>query len=163
MIIEVEIKKSIVDRAEKKSKEMGRLRNSITKGSGNIAGFIGEEIVKEYISADESNTYDYDLVKGNFKIDVKTKRTNYPPLSYYEASIANYNPNQKCDIYAFVRVLNDFSKAYLCGWVTKEQYFKKAKFLKKGQVDPSNNFTVKADCYNLPYSCMNPFKKNKRG
>ena len=32
----------------------------------------------------------------------------------------------------------------------KSDYFDDAKFLKKGQVDPDNNFKVKADCYNLP-------------
>ena len=31
----------------------------------------------------------------------------------------------------------------------KDEYFKKATFLKKGDVDPSNNYTVRADCYNL--------------
>ena len=31
----------------------------------------------------------------------------------------------------------------------KNQYFQKAKFLKKGDVDPANNYTVRASCYNL--------------
>ena len=31
----------------------------------------------------------------------------------------------------------------------KDEYFKKASFLKKGDVDPSNNYTVRADCYNI--------------
>ena len=44
------------------------------------------------------------------------------------------------------------SKGWVLGYMEKEEYFNKATLLKKGQVDPSNNFTVKADCYNLPIS-----------
>ena len=38
---------------------------------------------------------------------------------------------------------------WILGYKTKEEYFKEANFLKQGQIDPSNNYTVKADCYNL--------------
>jgi hypothetical protein len=31
----------------------------------------------------------------------------------------------------------------------KNEYFQQAKYLKKGEVDPSNNYTVRATCYNL--------------
>ena len=31
----------------------------------------------------------------------------------------------------------------------KNEYFLQAKYLKKGEVDPSNNYTVRATCYNL--------------
>ena len=158
MIVECNVSEQVIKKAKKKALEMGTLNNSITSGGGNLAGFIGEEIVREYIQAKESNTYDYDLIKSNIKIDVKTKRTNFPPLPHYEASIANYNPNQKCDVYVFVRVMNDFTKAYICGWISKEGYFKKAKFLRQGDYDPSNNWHCKADCYNVPYSDLNCIK-----
>ena len=36
--------------------------------------------------------------------------------------------------------------------IRNEDYFKKATFLKKGMVDPSNGWTVSTDCYNLPIS-----------
>jgi len=159
MIIEINVEKDVIEKAKMKAEEMGELNNSITSGEGNIAGFIGEEIVKNYINAKEANTYDYDLIKESIKIDVKTKRTGVVPLPCYEASVADYNPNQKCDVYVFVRVLNDLTKAYICGWLSKKDYFKRAKFLKKGQIDPSNNWKVKADCYNVPYKNMNQIKK----
>jgi hypothetical protein len=34
----------------------------------------------------------------------------------------------------------------------KDEYYKNAVALKKGEIDPSNNFTVKADCYNIKIS-----------
>ncbi len=99
------------------------------------------------------NTYDYDLVSDCGKrIDVKTKRTNYKPRDYYDCSIAAYNTKQKCDSYVFVRVLNDFSRAWILGEKGKSDYFKEARFLKKGQIDGDNGFRVKSDCYNLKIS-----------
>ena len=41
------------------------------------------------------------------------------------------------------------SKAWLLGRMNHKEYFKKARFMAKGEVDPNNNFTVKANCYNL--------------
>jgi len=41
-------------------------------------------------------------------------------------------------------------EGWLLGYLPKEEYFDRAVFLKKGQTDPSNGWTVSADCYNLP-------------
>ena len=41
---EVEITLDMIDKARAKSAEMGVLKNSIIRGSGNIAGFVGEQI-----------------------------------------------------------------------------------------------------------------------
>ena len=38
---------------------------------------------------------------------------------------------------------------WFLGSMGHDEYYNKATFLKKGDVDPSNNFTVRADCYNL--------------
>ena len=157
-MVEVEISVEILKKAESKARQMGKLKNSITKGLGNLAGFVGEEIIREYIEGIESNTYDYDVVKGDYKIDVKTKRTTVKPKAHYEASIAAYNTRQNCDIYAFVRVLEDFSKAWILGWEFKKDYFKRSRRLYKGQLDGTNDFVVKADCYNLKYSQLRQFK-----
>ena len=96
-----------------------------------------------------SNTYDYDILVDGYKVDVKTKQTTVKPKPFYECSVANYNTRQLCDVYAFVRVLKDLSKGWYLGSIKKQDYFSKAVYLRKGDIDPSNNFTVRADCYNL--------------
>jgi len=152
-MFEVEVTQQHIQKAKILSEEMGQLRNSITSGEGNLAGFIGEVIVAEIIGASHSNTYDYDLVLQSGKtVDVKTKRTNYPPRTNYDCSVAAFNTKQKCDYYAFVRVKNDLSVAWILGFYDKVQYFKDATFHKKGEFDPDNNFTFKADCYNISIS-----------
>ena len=107
-MIELEVSSDQFVRARKKAIDMGRLANSITNGGGNLAGFIGEIVVTDYLKATEKNTYDYDIVDNlNNKIDVKTKRCNSEPKSHYDCSIAEHGTKQKCDMYIFVRVLNN--------------------------------------------------------
>jgi len=160
-MIEISITQEMIDRATKKSIEMGSIRNSITNGMGNMAGFIGEQAANEVIKGIINNTYDYDILQENVVWDVKTKRCTSRPKPHYECSIAALNTHQKCTKYAFVRVeiRNDvWQKAYVLGWLDKDEYYKKSKFLKKGDFDPDNNFIVKSDCYNVKISELNPFE-----
>lgn len=152
-MIEVAITPTMLVEARDKAAEMGKLRNSITSGAGNIAGFIGEAIAQEVLGGTLMNTYDYDLVlDSGITIDVKTKQTSVKPLSTYDCSIANLNTKQQCDYYAFVRVKNDFTVGWYLGVYSKELYMQDAVFMKKGTVDPSNGYVVKSDCWNLKIS-----------
>jgi len=134
---------------------MGTLQNSITKGQGNVHGFLGEIITSKFLKSKLNNTYDYDIIHNNLKIDVKTKRVTTPPRDYYECSVVSLNTKQLCDIYVFTRVLKDMTKGWLLGYINKKDYFDKAVLLKKGDIDPSNNWKVLTDCYNLPINKLN--------
>ena len=150
---EVEVTENMLIKARDKAVEMGKLYNSILRGGGNIAGFIGEQIALNVIGGEWQNTYQYDILwKGGVKVDVKTKQTSVKPLPHYECSIAKTSSKQDCDWYIFTRVKKDFSVGWFLGAISKKDYFKEANFLKKGEIDPSNNFTVRADCYNIPIS-----------
>jgi len=146
---EIQILPHHIQKAKTLANELGTLRNSITAGDGNLAGFVGEVVMAEVLDACHSNTYDSDLLWNDISIDVKTKRTTVAPKDYYECSIAAYNTKQKCDLYAFCRVNANMDTLWFLGMIPKETYFQKARFLKKGQVDGDNNFVVKADCYNM--------------
>ena len=74
MMIEVEITKDIVDKCQHKAMKIGKLNNSITMGEGNLSGVIGEYVVLQYLEGSEwKNTYDYDLIHDDKKIDVKAE------------------------------------------------------------------------------------------
>ncbi len=95
-MIEVKITDDMKTRAWRKAREMGKLNNSITKGDGNIAGFLGEEIANEVIGGKITNTYDYDIIDDDgLRYDVKTKRCTSEPKGYYECSVAAYNTKTK--------------------------------------------------------------------
>ena len=154
---EIEVTDEMLLRARRKAGEMGRLNNSITRGAGNLVGFIGEEVALRVLShfyddIIEANTYDYDIIADGAKIDVKTKSTSVAPLPHYMCSVAGYNTEQQCDFYAFVRVKNDLTTAWWCGIISKEAFYRDAVFMKKGQLDADNKYIVKADCYNIPIS-----------
>lgn len=155
-MIEVQITPEMVKEAQQKAKELGVLKNSITGGDGNVAGLLGEMVVVQATGATLSNTRDYDVVRTDGKTaDVKTKRCTGKPEPRFDCSIADFNTRQKCDYYIFVRVLKDFSKAWIVGELPKNEYFEKAVFVQQGQFDPSNNWRCKADCYNVPISKLN--------
>ena len=159
-MIEVQVTQDMIDNAKSKSEEMGALNNSIRRGEGNLVGFIGEQVALAVLGGSWSNTYDYDLITPEGKkVDVKTKQTTVAPRSYYECSVAKFNTKQQCDVYAFVRVKSSLDTAWFLGVMDKKEYYKRATPLKRGDVDPSNNFTVRADCYNLKIADLENVEK----
>jgi len=150
-MIKVPITDKMRSYAHAKAKELGVLNNSITRGKGNVIGFLGEVMVADYFGCKLDNSYQHDLMSPNgILLEVKTKKTTVTPKDYYEVSIARFNTKQSCDYYVFCRVLEDQSIGWILGYDTPTFYKETCKFLKKGEVDPDNNYTVKADCYNKP-------------
>ena len=84
---------NMINRASKKAKSLGSIKNSILKGGGNLAGYLGEEAVAAYINAeiiscnDGDDKYNYDIWKNSRRIEVKTKRRTVQPLDYFDVSI----------------------------------------------------------------------------
>lgn len=150
-MIKLNIQTEDIVLAKQKSQEMGKLNNSIRKGEGNIIGFLGEILFIREFGGTHSNTYDYDVIFNDKKIDIKTKETTVEPKSYYYASVAAFNTKQKCDAYYFVRIKKDLSVGWLLGGMLKSEFFSKAIFNKAGEEDPTSHlgWRFRADCYNL--------------
>ena len=149
-MIEIEITPEMVDKARIKAEELGTIRNSITKGKGNLVGFLGEAVANCALGGEWVNTYDYDLVlKDGTKVDVKSKTVTSVPQGHYDCSVAALNTKQKCDAYAFVRIKKDLSAGWYLGILEKDAYLEQSVYLHAGDVDPSNNFQVRSNCYNL--------------
>ena len=150
-MIELPISADMLIEARDKAVAMGRLRNSITRGQGNLAGFLGEDIAQQVIGGTLANTYEYDLImEDGITVDVKTKLTSVTPIETYTCSVAKLNVTQKCHYYAFTRIKNDYSVGWFLGLCSKERYYKEAIFMEKGTVDPDNGYVVRSSCYNLP-------------
>jgi hypothetical protein len=155
-MIKVSLTDGDFEYAKRCSDEMGALRNSITFGDGNMAGFLGEAAAARFLGADIVHTHDYDLEYNGMTIDVKTKRTTREFVNRgFEASIAAINNRQKCDAYVFVRVNIERRVAWLCGWKGKLDYFIDARFVAAGSMDGSNGWRASADCLNMKYSDLN--------
>lgn len=158
-MIEQRITQEQLEAAEKLSDDMGALKGSITKGDGNLAGFVGEIVVADYLGARQANTYDYDLLTPDgHTIDVKSKRTNFEPQPHYECSVAAYNTKQDADYYLFTRIKLPF-QIWLLGYISKKEYYEIGQYKKKGMIDPSNGFKFKANAYNVPISSLYDIKE----
>jgi len=99
-------------------------------------------------------------VRDGERIDVKTKRCNTRPFPHYDCSVAAHGTNQNCDSYVFVRILTDTSRAWILGSIPKPDFYTRATKYKRGDIDPTNGFTFKADCYNLPISELSDVKQS---
>ena len=153
-MIEVQITNAMREVAHDMSSEMGILKRSITRGQGNVYGFLGELVALDVLGGIHQNTMDYDILVDGSKIDVKTKKTTVKPKPDYDCSVADLTRKQNCDYYAFVRVLSDQSVGWFLGVKKAEQYFTDARYIKKGDYDNSNGFTARANCYNMPISAL---------
>ena len=158
----------MIDSARAKASSLGSINNSILRGAGNVAGYLGEEAVACHIGAEVvSNNrglekYNHDLLLGEgSRIEVKTKRRTVSPKGHYDVSVAHTSKHQQPDIYAFVslefeRVTRSHPKRYyglinvwLCGFMPAHEYWERAKLWKSGQIDKTNNFKTHVDMYNL--------------
>tara|TARA_R110000772_G_scaffold67004_1_gene148930 strand:- start:1012 stop:1512 length:501 start_codon:yes stop_codon:yes gene_type:complete len=144
------------------------LNNSITKGKGNLFGALGEIIVNDYftskgIEVDFNSTFDYDLIINNKKVDVKTKKytSKFKPNNKWNLNISDFNTKQKCDYYFFVGVSDNLINGYIYGYIKPIDFYSKAVFNKKNEVDPNGNgiWCFRSDCYNLEIYKLNQFKK----
>ena len=152
------ISSETLKRIKERASKLPLLNNSIRGGEGSLVAYIGEEVVKKVLDGDIKDTYDYDIIYKGIKVDVKTKERTVEPRLHYNCTVADFNTRQDCDEYAFVSVLSDLSHAWYLGKINKKDFYKKAKFYKKGALDPesppSKNFYFKADCYNIPIKSL---------
>lgn len=149
-MIEIDITREQIEKAEELF-SFRNLKNSITKGESQIYGALGEIVVLDYykqygVHSEYVGSFDYDIIIANKKVDVKTKKVNNPPQMDHNATIPAVNTFQKTDIYYFVYVLSDMTKAYLIGWLYKEEFFNKAELKRSGEVDRLG-WTFKTDTY----------------
>ena len=131
------------------------LNNSITGGESQIYGAVGEVVFGDFYAGryERKDTHDYDFwnPRNGITVDIKTKRTTAVPRKDWNCSVAAFNTKQNCDYYFFVRVMEDFSTAFLLGYLGKEEFYNLADFRRKGESDPlKRNWKFTADCYNVP-------------
>lgn len=158
-------RKTLLNKSEDWADELGSLRGSIENGDGNVAGRYGELLFQELFGGSIADHYDYDIAYNGLSIDVKTKRRTVKAKGHYEASIADFNPDQSADLYYFMSVRcgevdNPYRFVDLMGYITPERYHEKATFHEKGEKDPANGFTFSADCWNLKYNRLNQHDKH---
>tara|TARA_R110000796_G_scaffold161858_2_gene278637 strand:- start:200 stop:736 length:537 start_codon:yes stop_codon:yes gene_type:complete len=160
----IEIK--ITDEQRKRAEELYEfnvLKGSVTKGEGNAVGALGEIIVLDYFGklAKYVGDYDYDLIIRDKKVDVKTKKQKMRPAKHHSCNIFAYNTQQKCDWYCFVFVHQSLNYGWIMGWLTKDEFYKKATFRKGGEADPTleTSWVFKGNCYTIKVTDLDNYEE----
>lgn len=166
------LKPALVKAAQQRAKEMGTLKNSFMSGRGNVVGLAAELGWVEYLKANDvpariADDYNFDVVAGcsEDKHECKTKTTTAPPRPCYDNSVSNLNARQKADRYVFLRIRwlgaapeDKGGVLYYCGSLPCAQLKRRATFWKKGQLDPSNGYVCKNDCWSIKISECEPLE-----
>jgi hypothetical protein len=149
--------------ARARADKMGKLKNSITCGKGNVVGFVGESMVLQWlwrhdVPAAIADCRDYDIVAGagsRTKLEVKTMTASSLPKLHWNNLVSAHNGFQKADSYVFVRVVwNDKTNfelggnAYFCGAFACSQFKQNATF--RRQRDAADSRGPASNCWSMP-------------
>jgi len=112
-------------------------RKFASEGRRLLFGYLGEVIVMEYYGVDDIDDFEYDIIVGEYKIDVKSISCKFKPPMNYLAAVNSCETQgehrQDADIYMFIRIREDCNVAWMVGFIECERFFQMSKFLNKGE------------------------------
>lgn len=167
-MIEVNIAKEIISYAERKLKGVSKESSILSKfGSERdriLVGYIGEKIIMNYLNIEKDvDDFEFDLLSNKGKrLEVKTITCKFKPKPHYWCTVNSHDLDgihkQKADFYIFLRILNDFTKGWILGWISCDDFFQKGTVVEKGKDFGKFQF-VKANATILELSELNDFNK----
>ncbi|MEW4922265.1 hypothetical protein [Algibacter sp. 2305UL17-15] len=170
-MIEISITQDIIDYANNKLEHVNTRDNLGLSKFGSernriLVGYIGERIIMKYLKLqNDEDKYHYDLISNKGKrLEVKTITCKFKPKDDYWCTVNSHDLSgvykQNADFYIFLRILNDYSKGWILGWISCEEFFKKGEFIPKGKDFGKFQF-VKANATILSIDKLNPFKEDE--
>jgi len=157
--IEVNITNEMLEEAKSRNESFKNKYGSngthrTNKENQRIVGYLAEVAINkcfksvEYVVGDDN----IDFISKNKKVtlDSKAQGCNGMPKIDYVATLYEEQNKRPVDMYIFSRVKNDFTKVWICGFISKKDYIKYAKLMPKGT--KNNNFTYDNSRYELEYS-----------
>ena len=140
-----------------------------------FVGILGEVVITDlfgYRRPSEENKTEgdggVDIVINNLKIDVKTMGRNCDVKDYF---VHNVHGDQvgsyyKNDIYLFTSLNKQLMELTICGWVTKKEFFDRARFYPCGAIrrNPRKTFEIRSEkgLYEIRNNRLNAFYSKKR-
>ena len=135
------------------------LNKSLTHGDGNAAGAIAEICFLDYFSSIgkeifHAQHHDYDFIMNKKKIEIKATRVNNPPRLRHQFKLPCDQYDQQCDYYCCIYVMNDFSKVFINGYISKKDFFNNAILHLEGEME--HNFTFRCDTKTVTLAELKP-------
>lgn len=154
-IISVKITQQIFDEASDRNtrykNKFGNIGTHRTnKDRQRMTGYLAEACIRSlFPKISYSNSDTVDFILDSITLDSKAQGCNSKPLDYFSATLYEEQKSRDTDYYIFSRVKNDFSTAWICGVISKQNFFKLAKFAPAGT--KTNNFTYDQSRYEIQY------------
>jgi len=157
---EIRISQEMRDRAKSKFEKIKidatkDKRRFASEGSRLLYGYLGEVIVMDYYGVDDIDDYEYDIIIGEYKVDVKSISCKFKPPTNYLAAVNSCEiegeHRQDADVYIFVRIREDCMAAWILGFIECDRFFEMSKYIQKGETYHGMKFE-KANMNVLPIS-----------
>jgi hypothetical protein len=156
--VEVSITKDMVDKAESRNKafykKCGNAGTHRTdKGRQRMTGYLAEQAVKlVYPKLDFSDDATVDFVFQDVTFDVKSQGCNSAPGLDFAGTLYEEQQDRKVDFLIFTRVKNDFTKAWITGFIRKDKFLSTAKLIPAGTAN--NNFRYDQSRFEIAYRML---------
>lgn len=145
--------------------------NLFTAGDKDYTGLLGELIIADYFCQDmgqylkrrpvRQSDVGYDIYLRNEHWDIKTLMSVVKPFPGYRYNVAEVQLETRASGFVFCTILKDYSKAFLCGYISKEEFRVKSIFHKKGDLVPKNGFRFPCNAYDIGYEELHDIKDMK--
>ncbi len=170
-MIEIKIHQSTVDYAQEKLEKVSKIDGVLglskfgSERDRILTGYIGEKIIMDFLGLKKDiDDFDYDLIsKKGKRLEVKSITCKFKPRPDYLCTVNSHDlegvHKQKADYYIFLRLLNDYSKGWILGWIACQDFFKEGTYIPKGHDFGKFKF-VKANATILEIRQLNNFSQS---
>ena len=162
-MFEVKIKLEIINKSKLILERVNLGRRGIADGNyeEQMVGLFGQLTIYDLLKIDtpkfEQDKFDggFDIIVNQRKIDIKTMGRSVDIKDHYVHNFIALQKNYENDLYIFCSYNKKRKVIQVCGWIDKEEFFKKCNFFKKGEKryrDDGSYFLTKADLYEIKNS-----------
>lgn len=162
-MFEVTIKIEIVNKSKLILEKINLGRRGIADGNYDeqMVGLFGQLTIYDLLKIDypkfEQDKFDggFDVIINQLKIDIKTMGRSVDIKDHYVHNFIGLQKNYQNDLYIFCSYNKIRKVIQVCGWINKDEFFKKCSFFKKGEKryrDDGSYFITKADLYEIKNS-----------
>jgi hypothetical protein len=122
----------------------------LNKDRQRMTGYLAEASIRSYFpQLHYSDNDNVDFIIDSITIDSKAQGCNTKPLDNYVGTLYEEQKTRDVDYYIFSRVKNDFSIAWICGAISKKDFFNLSVLINAGTTN--NNFTYDQSRYEIQY------------
>jgi hypothetical protein len=155
-VLTINITPEIYQEAEKRNlsykKRYGNTgTHRLNKDRQRMTGYLAEASIRSYFpKLNYSDNDNVDFIIDSITIDSKAQGCNTKPLDNYVGTLYEEQKARDVDYYVFSRIKNDFSIAWICGAISKKDFFDLSTLVKAGTTN--NNFTYDQSRYEIQYN-----------